>query len=168
MLDRLPPELIALVIDFMNLSAWKRLQTLKALGLVSKSYWAAMRVIRERILFLPSTRAVSAVADVCAWPASRRQRIDTIIFGRGGYIPFAEDHLRFMPLLERLVNACPAPRHIVLQPETIFLGRFEGSGRCNQAQGRVRLDIGPDNPFRGARDFPLAAADGNNQYANTG
>ncbi|BGP54878.1 hypothetical protein JCM8202_003387 [Rhodotorula sphaerocarpa] len=95
MLDRLPPELIALVIDFMNLSAWKRLQTLKALGLVSKSYWAAMRVIRERILFLPSTRAVSAVADVCAWPASRRQRIDTIIFGRGGYIPFAEDHLSF-------------------------------------------------------------------------
>lgn len=79
MLDRLPTELLRLVVEATSHSIWTRKATLDSLGLVSKSYRRTSVALRDRVVVVPSA---DAAAQVCSWPAVKRDLAETILLGR--------------------------------------------------------------------------------------
>lgn len=151
MLDRLPTELITLIIDFAaaSPSTRKRFETLNALRRVSQGFRAASQPIRERLLFVADIAHVDAV---CARPRSELERIDTILVGRNSHLgnPLSEGPRDLTPDLRLLLTACPASRHLAVQPE-VPRPSFLDTDYLPDTRGIVRLNTTPDNPFRGAQ-----------------
>ncbi|GAA5861787.1 hypothetical protein JCM3774_001302 [Rhodotorula dairenensis] len=101
MLDRLPTELISLIIDGASAVGWQRKTLLDALSTVSKTYRLALRPLRDRTVHVPRAAVIPVLRT---WPAVKRQAVDTLFVGpaqlNGPIEPFRnEDYTRLMAML---------------------------------------------------------------------
>ncbi|KAG0659500.1 hypothetical protein C6P46_005137 [Rhodotorula mucilaginosa] len=111
MLERLPTELISLVIDATSTGAWERKALLDSLSLVSKSYRIALRPLRESIVHVPRAAIIPLLR---LWPAATRKAADTVFIGSSdqaaGLEPFSlRDYSRLLSILPKI-------KHIYFNP----------------------------------------------------
>ncbi|TKA55045.1 hypothetical protein B0A53_02520 [Rhodotorula sp. CCFEE 5036] len=104
MLERLPTELISLVIDATSTGAWERKALLDSLSLVSKSYRIALRPLRESIVHVPRAAIIPLLR---LWPAATRKAADTVFIGSSdqaaGLEPFSlRDYSRLLSILPKI------------------------------------------------------------------
>lgn len=78
MLERLPTELISLVVDATSTGAWERKALLDSFSSVNKSYRCALRPLRESIVHVPKAAVIPLFR---LWPAATRKAVDTVFVG---------------------------------------------------------------------------------------
>lgn len=142
MLDRLPTELILLIIDATSTSAWERKALIDSLSSVSKNYRFAMQPLRESIVHIPKA---SVIPLLRSWPAATRKAVDTVFVGSGDQAdalePFSiRDYSRLLAILPKI-------KHIYLRQveDSIY------SGYSKEMRSMAMwFELNPSNPFRRA------------------
>lgn len=110
MLERLPTELISLVIDATSTGAWERKALLDSLSLVSKSYRIALRPLRESIVHVPRAAIIPLLR---LWPAATRKAADTVFIGSSDQAADLEPFS--LRDYSRLLSILPKIKHIYVQ-----------------------------------------------------
>ena len=110
MLERLPTELISLVIDATSTGAWERKALLDSLSLVSKSYRIALRPLRESIVHVPRADVIPTLRS---WPPARRKAVVTVTVG-------TDDHAQALEPFNlrdysRLLSILPHVKHVYVR-----------------------------------------------------
>ncbi|GAA5982031.1 hypothetical protein JCM10908_004711 [Rhodotorula pacifica] len=78
MLDRLPTELVTVILEATSATIWQRKATLDRLGVVCKRFRIAVQPLANRIVHVPNPKAISILRS---WPATKRRLIDTVLVG---------------------------------------------------------------------------------------
>ncbi|POY73756.1 hypothetical protein BMF94_3294 [Rhodotorula taiwanensis] len=114
MLDRLPTELLELVVDATSHSIWSRKATLDSLSLVNKS---CRRLVVAQSVRIVRVHHASAIEIIKKWPATRRKLVTTLLVG--SYRPGDPAVLLPHPIpalgMQRLLAALPNARQIFLR-----------------------------------------------------
>lgn len=145
MLDRLPTELISLVIDATSACVWQRKDTIDCLSSVSTTYRFVLRPLRESIVHVPRAAVISRLES---WPMATREAVVTVLIGTSDW------HKDIEPFdlrdYSRLLANLPNVKHVYLQ-------RVQGSRQFRQSNlsqqphpRRMWFDSNSSNPFRRA------------------
>lgn len=133
MLDRLPTELISLVIDATSTRVWQRKALLDSMSSVSKSYRFAMRPLRERIVHVPRAAVIPLLHS---WRTSTREAVDTVLIGPSDWHKALEPF--GLPDYSALLSNLPNVKHV-------YLRRVLSQ---QSASRRVWLETHSSKPFR--------------------
>lgn len=140
MLDRLPTELIELVIDAAAASIWTRKATIDRLGLVNKSYRAVTRPLRIRIV---QVTGAEGIVELRSWPAWARKSVETVLIGTNE--PGRDRTRLFEADINRLMALLP-------QVKAVFMEGLEGCYRSKLANTdkstKLWFELEHGNPFR--------------------
>lgn len=142
MLDRLPTELVSLIIinDIPTPpSVWRRKALLDSLGLVCKSWRLAVSALANEIL---KVDRASAVADIRKWPAARRKQVTTLLLGSEAESQAKSEVGLTTIVLIRLLSALPCLQHVYFR--NLVLKSI-----------RVDFEIGAGNPYKSASSKDL-------------
>ncbi|POY73805.1 hypothetical protein BMF94_3346 [Rhodotorula taiwanensis] len=141
MLDRLPTELVSLIINDIPAppSIWRRKALLDSLGLVCKSWRLAVSALANEIL---QVDRASAVADIRKWPAARRKQVTTLLLGSEAGTPLQCDEGFSTTVMSRLLPALPCLEHVYFR--NIVLESI-----------RVDFEVGAGNPYKKLRSLSL-------------
>ncbi|KWU46326.1 hypothetical protein RHOSPDRAFT_31775 [Rhodotorula sp. JG-1b] len=147
MLERLPTELISLVVDATSTGAWERKALLDSLSSVNKSYRCALRPLRESIVHVPKAAVIPLFR---LWPAATRKRWTLSL----SVLAIRPTVSRFsLRDYSRLLSILPKIKHIYLQrvEDSYYSDVYGRFCPC-----RMWFELNSFNPFKQCLSLSLS------------